>query len=97
MDNLHDRFYKMSPIKLSMKPSEYFRRQIYATFIRDELLTSSVSYLGATNLMWSSDFPHMASTWPKSHECIDKALGGLKKSDQARMTRDNVAGLYGIG
>ena len=43
--------------------------------------------------MWSNDYPHSASTWPKSAEYIDCDFEGSPE-DQQRIVWDNVSGLY---
>jgi predicted TIM-barrel fold metal-dependent hydrolase len=96
MDQLHEKLHAMSPVKLTMKPSDYFRRQFFATFIEDPLFPASLPYLGSTNIMWSSDFPHLASTWPHSHRFIDDNLGGIGAEDLRNIVHDNAARLYGI-
>jgi predicted TIM-barrel fold metal-dependent hydrolase len=96
MDQLHEKLYKMSPVNLPMKPSEYFNRQFYATFIEDPMFASTTSTMGVDNIMWSSDFPHLASTYPRSREFIDENLAGLSDADRRKVVHDNVAKLYGI-
>ncbi|HLY83363.1 MAG TPA: amidohydrolase family protein [Acidimicrobiales bacterium] len=96
MDQLHEKLHAMSTVKLSMKPSDYFYRQFYATFIEDPLFPATLPYIGSGNIMWSSDFPHLASTWPHSQEFITKNLSGLPEKDCRNIVHDNAAKLYGI-
>jgi predicted TIM-barrel fold metal-dependent hydrolase len=96
MDQLHEKLRAMSTVKLSLRPSEYFQRQFYATFIEDPLFPATMSYMGAGNIMWSNDFPHLASTWPRSHEFVDANLAGLTPGDRRTIVHDTVATLYGI-
>jgi predicted TIM-barrel fold metal-dependent hydrolase len=86
----------MSPVKLSAEPSAYFSRQVYATFIEDPFFSSTVPAIGSTNIMWSSDFPHLASSYPHSRQLIMKNLGELADEDRRNIVHDNVARLYGI-
>jgi hypothetical protein len=44
--------------------------------------------------MWSSDYPHGASTWPSSREVIDRDLGTLDPEIRANVLYRNVVGLY---
>jgi hypothetical protein len=46
--------------------------------------------------MWSNDFPHGNSTWPKSREVIARDLGTLPTDVRAKLVRENVAKLYNI-
>ena len=60
------------PDKLSLHPSEYVRRQVWATFQNDPVVAATWELFGEDNYMWASDFPHSDSTFPESHAWIDK-------------------------
>jgi predicted TIM-barrel fold metal-dependent hydrolase len=49
---------------------------------------------GSHNLMWSNDYPHPNSTWPKSREVIARDLGQVSTETRARLLRENVRDLY---
>lgn len=92
-------FYSLKyidPTSNSLLPSEYFRRQIFATFQDDRagLLTHELT--GADNLMWASDFPHRASTWPHSQEVIARNFSGIPNAIARKVTYRNAATLYGL-
>ena len=58
-------YYQDSEMK--MLPSEYFERQIFATFFNDPPSRSLLKDgWMIDNALWSNDFPHSNSTWPKS-------------------------------
>ena len=82
--------------KLSLLPSEYFNRQIYATFFNDAVGARLLSWWGQDNCMWSSDYPHANSTWPNSREVVARDLGELPADARAKLVRGNVARLYGL-
>ena len=46
--------------------------------------------------MWSSDYPHTDSTWPRSRESIAHDLEGVADADRRKMTCTNAAKLYGF-
>ena len=46
------------------------------------------------NLMWSNDYPHPNSTWPKSWEVIAWDLGHVSEGTRAQLLRENVRELY---
>lgn len=96
MDQLYEKLRSISGADLSMAPSDYFARQVYATFIEDPFPATTVPAIGAKNVMWSSDFPHLASSFPQSREVIAKNLGELEDRDLVAIVHDNVARLYGI-
>jgi len=82
--------------KLTLKPSEYFRRQLYATFIDDLFGIAHRHDIGVDNLLWSSDFPHSATFWPHSRQKIAEDFDGVGEEDQARILAENTAALYGF-
>lgn len=98
MDMLYGRvrFLQENAIKLSLKPSEYIKRQVYATFINEPLFLRSLDLYGSDNIMWSSDYPHTAATWPRSQEFIGKTFGELPDSERRKIVHDTAARLYGI-
>src|SRR5439155_1468453 len=57
-------------LQLTMAPSAYFRRQVWATFQTDHLGLRVVDLLGDDRVMWASDYPHADSTWPESQRAI---------------------------
>jgi predicted TIM-barrel fold metal-dependent hydrolase len=79
---------------LTMFPSEYFLRQFYATFFNDPPARWIFDTWGGNNLMWSNDYPHPNSTWPKSWEVIARDLGQVSVETRSRLLRENVRELY---
>jgi predicted TIM-barrel fold metal-dependent hydrolase len=86
----------VAPLPIADLPSEYFSRQVYATFFDDAVGGHNFEWWGIDNCMWSNDYPHPNSTWPNSRQVIARDLGHLKPEDQAKLVRDNVARLYGL-
>jgi predicted TIM-barrel fold metal-dependent hydrolase len=84
-----------TPLKL--KPSEYFHRQVYATFIDDPLGVQNRAQIGIENIMWSSDYPHTASTWPHSQECIARDFTAVAADEKRKIVRQNAIDLYDLG
>jgi predicted TIM-barrel fold metal-dependent hydrolase len=44
--------------------------------------------------MWSNDYPHPNSTWPKSRKAIARDLGHVSEGTRARLLWENVRQLY---
>ena len=84
------------PTKLTLKPSEYFRRQMYCTFIDDSFGVASRHWIGVDNVMWSSDYPHTASTWPHSRDIIERDFKDVSEVEKRKIVRENAAQLYGF-
>jgi predicted TIM-barrel fold metal-dependent hydrolase len=82
--------------KLTMKPAEYFARQVFVTYIDDEVGIKYRHDIGLDRIMWSSDYPHAASTWPKSADYINRDFAGAPESEEYQIVRGNVSALYGF-
>ncbi|MEE9255228.1 MAG: amidohydrolase family protein [Pseudomonadales bacterium] len=83
-------------LTLTMKPSEYWRRQCYATYQSDPVGIRLLDFLGEGNIMWGSDFPHPDGIWPDSDEFIARELGELPQATQHKIICENAAKLYGF-
>jgi predicted TIM-barrel fold metal-dependent hydrolase len=94
MDKSYERFRREFPITLTMRPSEYVRRQVRLTFFNDALGPLTMPFLGYDLLMWSSDYPHQNSTWPRSREVIARDLAHLGPDDREKVLSRNAAELH---
>ena len=79
-----------------MKPSEYVRRNLWATFQDDPIGPMLFRYFGEDNFMWASDFPHTDSTWPNSLKVIEQDFEGVPAAVKRKIICDNAAKLYHI-
>jgi predicted TIM-barrel fold metal-dependent hydrolase len=79
-----------------MRPSEYWRRQCFATYQSDPIGVKLLAELGEDNIMWGSDFPHPDGVWPDSQEYIARELGHLPAATRRKIVCDNAARLYGF-
>ncbi len=82
--------------ELTLTPSEYFRRNIFLTYISDPIGLNNLRLTGVDHFLWSGDYPHDASTWPDSEarllrECAD---AGVEEADIRKLTCTNAATLY---
>jgi predicted TIM-barrel fold metal-dependent hydrolase len=82
--------------KLAMDPSEYMRRQLYATFQDDPIGPATWSFFGEDNYMWASDFPHGDCTWPNSRKVIAADFAGVPEKVTGKIVFDNAVKLYGL-
>lgn len=83
-------------IDLEMKPSELFKRQVYATFQEDYVAMDLLKYYGEGHVLWASDYPHPDSTWPNSRKTVDRQMAHLSPETRQTLTHDNAAALYGL-
>jgi predicted TIM-barrel fold metal-dependent hydrolase len=83
-------------LDLTMKPSEYWYRQMYATYQQDEAGIRLLDTLGEDNIMWGSDFPHPDGIWPESQRYIQQQLAHLPEATRRKVVCENAAKLYGF-
>jgi predicted TIM-barrel fold metal-dependent hydrolase len=88
------RFRDINPPPIKKDPSEYFHGQIYSTFFNDSVGGRSLEWWGEDNCMWSNDFPHPNSTWPKSRQVVERDLGHLQGDTLTKILSANVKKLY---
>ncbi|MDE2597500.1 MAG: amidohydrolase family protein [Sphingomonadales bacterium] len=76
------RFWTESP--LTESPAFYMNRNVFGSFIQDRTGIVSRYLPGGRNIMWSSDYPHSETTFPRSREIILRDFDGVPAED----TRD---------
>jgi predicted TIM-barrel fold metal-dependent hydrolase len=86
------------PVTLpKMLPSDYFHRQIWISFVDDPLGVKMVgSILDPDKVMFGSDYPHPASTWPYSQQVIEEQMQDISPHIRKKIVRDNARALFGI-
>jgi len=88
-----DRFHDLG---LTMKPSDYWRRQCKATFQFDRIGTKLIDDMGVETLMWGSDYPHGDGVWPESSKYIAEQFGHLPAEVTHKITCENAGKFYGL-
>jgi len=96
MDRAFERQRISAGFTNKLKPSEYFQRQMWATYIDDYVGVANRHFIGVDKLMWSSDYPHQASTWPHSQDVVVRDFKDASPEDRFKITRANAARLYGF-
>ena len=85
--------------KLKMLPSEYFKRQMGATFMYEPHgLKTATDYFGSDIFYWSTDFPHPATCWPNSRALIERQFteAGLSAEDRYKIVCGNGMKTFGF-
>jgi predicted TIM-barrel fold metal-dependent hydrolase len=96
LDHAFEKFGALMEMPLEMKPSEYVRRNVWATFQDDPIGPMLYKFFGEDNFMWASDFPHTDSTWPHSCEVIERDFAEVPEPVKRKMICENAARLYRI-
>jgi uncharacterized protein len=81
--------------ELKNPPSHYFKRQCYASVEADEEpVKYAIDFLGNDRLVFSTDFPHVDTKYPKAVERFLQLPIG--EEDKKKILWDNCAAYYGI-
>ncbi|GMU78521.1 MAG: amidohydrolase [Acidimicrobiia bacterium] len=81
---------------LVLKPSEYFHRNMACTFMDDEVGLGLRHLVGIENILWSTDFPHPATTWPHSQDIVARQFADVPAVERDLICSGNAARIYGL-
>lgn len=80
---------------LTLKPSEYFRRQCWISFEpNDPTLPRLADLIGLDRIMWASDFPHSDAVYPGTIKALDDTIAPLAPAARAGIRGANAAAAY---
>ena len=79
---------------LDSRPSELIRRQVYVNFWYEKAGIELRDAVGVDNIMWESDYPHIASTYPESWKFVERSLRGIPEQEREKMLYRNAQALY---
>ncbi len=96
MDYTYEERPQYIPFKSNerMKPSDYWRRNLFAAFTEDDIGVRCRDVIGVDNILWGNDYPHSESTWPRSMQYLDKFFAGVPDEDRKKMLHDNAARIF---
>jgi len=86
-----------SDVKLKMSPGDYMKRHAWFTFQDDRAGMLTTPVFGADNFMWASDYPHGNTTWPYSHQTMERIGAGVSSDVKRNVGRENANRLYRMG
>jgi predicted TIM-barrel fold metal-dependent hydrolase len=75
-------------------PSTYWHRNFFGTFEDDQAGVRCLDLLGATTVMWASDYPHPDSTWPESRRVIEDHFSKITPEQKRLVTFENARRIY---
>jgi predicted TIM-barrel fold metal-dependent hydrolase len=98
MDRLDEKYEHLGwthPTEL--KPSEYFRRNLWVVAEPEERTIGAVmDLMGEDRVLWGSDFPHIDSTL-QAPKLIRGAIGALSPDRQRKLLGGNASGVFPLG
>ena len=81
---------------LTTRPSDIVRRQMFVNFWFEDEGIKLRHDIGIDNLMWESDFPHVASYYPNSWQAVERVLAGVPEEDRKKLLYGNALRIYGL-
>ena len=98
--SLHDpvlsRFGRSAARGLSMKPSEYFRRNVFLSTLVGPADIACRHDVGMDRILWGADFPHQEGTVPYVVESLRATMAAVPEDEVRQLTSGNAAAVYGI-
>jgi len=86
----------LADVPLSLKPSEFFKRQCFISVDPDEYLVTDVIHrLGNENIVISTDYPHIDAHFPHAID-VFLSIEGISEASKRKILWDNCARLYNI-
>ena len=98
MDRLDEKYEHLGwTFPTKMKPSDYFRRNLWVVAEPEERTIGSVmDLMGEDRVLWGSDFPHIDSTLEAS-TLIRGSVAQLSPDRQRKLLGANAAGVFPLG
>lgn len=80
--------------RLNMRASDYMRTRVWHGFIDDTAAVHSIPYIGASQVLWGSDFPHTRSIGLDAQSTLAKQLATLSRDEQEKVVGGNAAQVF---
>lgn len=96
--DIRSNFVDEDSLAADLRPTEHLGRNLFVTVLDDYVgfeLIEKFPYLADT-AMYSSDYPHSVTLWPKSRDHIAKLAKGVDPVAVDKIVSGNAARVYGI-
>jgi predicted TIM-barrel fold metal-dependent hydrolase len=98
MDQEYERMRHWSHLPFSQQPSSYLGKNVFVTilddFVGSNMAKTDPVLAGAT--MFSSDYPHSTTLWPRSKEFIAKMFEGMSAETRHAILAGNAVRAYSL-
>ena len=93
-DSNYKRHRYWADIKFEHEPSYYVKRN-FLYGIQDDFISMKIRHdIGVENIMWATDFPHVACDWPNDLAVADEIFRDVPDDERRMMVRDNAVKFY---
>jgi predicted TIM-barrel fold metal-dependent hydrolase len=82
--------------KMKMKGSDYMRTRVWHGFIDDTLAARSIPMVGASQVLWGSDFPHIRAIGLEAQSAVYKMIDALPEDEQKMVVGGNAAKVFNL-
>ncbi|MEU4555109.1 amidohydrolase family protein [Micromonospora violae] len=96
VDDIWRRNRHLRRILLRHPPSHYWHSHMTGSFLDDRAGIQSRYAIGVDNLMWSTDYPHFGTFWPRSRQVAEASLSGVSAEERHRILAGNCVRFYGL-
>jgi predicted TIM-barrel fold metal-dependent hydrolase len=77
-------------LALERPPSEYIKEHSLWGFFDDPVGMKVRHEIGVDSIIWGSDFPHVVTTWPDTHEILGREMAGIPGEEKRKMMAQNI-------
>src|SRR5262245_21205089 len=96
LDQMQGAFGALVPLpKLRLLASDYLRTRVWHGTIDDPYARDVIPLIGAEQILWGSDFPHVRSIGLEAHDALARLFEGVPEPDVEKIVGGNVAKLFG--
>ena len=96
LDTIDENLPRFHLPKLGMKASDYMRTNVWHGFITDTAANHTIPYVGPSQVLWGSDFPHFRSIGLEAQSALHDLVGDLPLEDQKRVVGGNAAEVFNV-
>jgi predicted TIM-barrel fold metal-dependent hydrolase len=90
------RYQHREGFHLKKLPSEYYRDNMKFSFIHERSALQMRHLIGIDLLMWGSDFPHTANTYPHSQESLDEMFLDVPAAERRQVMVMTPCEVFGL-
>ncbi len=94
LDQIEDIGPRLFLGQTEMKASDYMRTKVFHGFIDDTVAEHAIPQIGASQVMWGSDFPHIRSIGLEARSALQDMVGFLPEDDQNMVVGENALEVF---
>ena len=83
-----------NPTLVPRRPSEYYRDHVFGCIVTDRYGVANIEAVGEDNVLFETEYPHKATSWPNSLAVAEEELAGLTETQRVKILYGNAAKLF---